>query len=202
MSSNHLQNSSGLINNNQMMQSYQNNLYASGTVAATSLIPPNQHIYHHHIIVPPTQQYHQHQQHQAYPSQPQQQQHPQQIISQHNYLHHQQQQQQQKPNSLNIYYTLLGLAEKFRQTSNYRLVIHCLESILTIKPAIETNLIIDVHFNLCKYYLKYTTNSLNIINGHLEKAVRKSFIIFQEILFFYLKLKISGDFSPLFESQR
>lgn len=163
-SSNHLQNTNNIINN-QMIQPYQNNLYhatTSASAASSSSINQmhlhQQQLYHNHYHQPPPQQQ---QYHQVYQ---------QQMINQHSYIPQQQQQQQQKPNNLNLYYTLLGLAEKFRQTSNYRLVIHCLESILTIKPAIETNLIIDVHFNLCKYYLKYTTNSLNLINTHLEKA--------------------------------
>ena len=99
-----------------------------------------------------------------------------QLINQNLYLQQQHQQidkQIIKPQSsnTNLYFTLLGLAEKFRQLSNYRLVIHCLESILTIKPAIEANLELGIRLSLCKYYLKYTTNSSNLIIIHLEKAV-------------------------------
>ena len=169
--SNHLQNS-GILNNNQ---AYQNNLYS---VASPHVTPIRHHhqqpqqIYHHQPVQQIIQP--QYQQQVIYsPQLPQQQI----IVNQQHYLQPQASQQhveKQKPvisNNLNVYYTLLGLAEKFRQSSNYRLVIHCLESILTIKPALESNLMIDVHFNLCKYYQKFTTNSISIINSHLEKAV-------------------------------
>jgi hypothetical protein len=148
----------------------------------------------HNIYHNSQQQYYQ-QQHQIVINQSPQYivyQQPQQLVNQNLYLQQQQQPQQIiKPQSSNrnLYFTLLGLAEKFRQLSNYRLVIHCLESILTIKPSIEANLELEIRFSLCKYYLKYTTNSSNLIIIHLEKAVSCTILFLTiDFLFFFIKV--------------
>lgn len=79
-------------------------------------------------------------------------------------------------NSLNIYLTLLGLADSFQKSNQIRLCIHCLESILLIKPIdistqLHFQLQIKTRLNLSRFYLRYTSKSNQIINLHLEKAV-------------------------------
>ena len=145
---NHLQ-TSGLMKTNQMIQQPHNNMYVQQ---------------HYHQVAQHQQQQ---QQYHLYSQQQQQ------LMNPH-FIQQQQQQVEKQvflANNTKLYHTLLGLAEKFRQSSNHRLVIHCLESILVIKPAIEPNQMLYVYFSLCKYYFKYTTNSTNVINSYLEKAV-------------------------------
>ncbi len=113
-----------------------------------------------------------------------QQQHQQRIQNQNvnNYANSQQTvNQQQLPNpeltsSTSIFLSLLGLAESFQQNNQFRLSIHCLESILTLKHQdmpIITNFHIQLktRLNLCRLYLKHTTNTNQYINAHLEKSV-------------------------------
>lgn len=78
--------------------------------------------------------------------------------------------------SSNVYLTLLGLADSFQQSGQVRLTIHCLESILTLKPndiSIVTNFHIQLktRINLCRLYLKHTVNTNQYVNAHLEKSV-------------------------------
>ena len=78
--------------------------------------------------------------------------------------------------SSNVYLTLLGLADSFQQSGQIRLTIHCLESILTLKPndiSIVTNFHIQLktRINLCRLYLKHTVNTNQYVNAHLEKSV-------------------------------
>lgn len=88
---------------------------------------------------------------------------------------------QQLPNpeltsSVSIYLALLGLAESFQQNNQFRLCIHCLESILTLKhqdmPIITNfHMQLKTRLNLCRLYLKHTSNTNQYINAHLEKSV-------------------------------
>lgn len=78
--------------------------------------------------------------------------------------------------SSNVYLTLLGLADSFQQSNQFRLAIHCLESILTLKHndiSIVTNFHIQLktRINLCRLYLKHTVNTNQYVNAHLEKSV-------------------------------
>ncbi|RNA07819.1 MAU2 chromatid cohesion factor -like protein [Brachionus plicatilis] len=78
-------------------------------------------------------------------------------------------------NTLNIYLALLGLADSFQKSNQHRLCIHCLESMLLIKPIdipvqLHFQLQIKARLNLSRLYLKYTSKSNQIINMHLEKA--------------------------------
>jgi hypothetical protein len=82
----------------------------------------------------------------------------------------------------NLYLTLLGLADSFLKANQFRLVIHCLESILTVKSqdiVIATSLHIQLktRLNLCRLYLKYTTNTNQYVNVHLEKSVIKILLV-------------------------
>lgn len=76
-----------------------------------------------------------------------------------------------------LYLALLGLAENFQQKQQYRLVIHCLESILTIKNyevpiATSFHIQLKTRINLCRLYLKHTINTNQYVNAHVEKSVR------------------------------
>lgn len=78
--------------------------------------------------------------------------------------------------STNVYLSLLGLAESFQQSNQPRLCIHCLESILTLKPhdiPMQVNLQIQIktRLNLCRLYLIHTLNTNQYLNAHLEKSV-------------------------------
>ena len=84
--------------------------------------------------------------------------------------------------SSNIHLALLGLAETFLKTGQYRLSIHCLESILTLKlqdVSIITNfhILLKTRLNLCRLYLKHTVNTNQYVNAHLEKAVSFAFFL-------------------------
>jgi hypothetical protein len=85
--------------------------------------------------------------------------------------------------SNSIYLALLGLAETFQQSGQIRLTIHCLESILTLKHQdmpIVTNfhMQLKTRLNLCRLYLKHTTNTNQYVNAHLEKSVIYCFLCF------------------------
>lgn len=112
--------------------------------------------------------------------------------------------QQQLPNpeltsSTSIYLALLGLAESFQQNNQIKLCIHCLESILTLKNQdmpILTNfhMQLKTRLNLCRLYLKHTTNTNQYVNAHLEKSVSNIFnLIFNSSLLIFLFFK--DDFS-------
>jgi hypothetical protein len=78
--------------------------------------------------------------------------------------------------NMNAYLTLLGLADSFQQSSNYRLTIHCLESILLIKPQNMTtqanvHMQLKTRLSLCRLYLKHTVNTNQYVNSHLEKSM-------------------------------
>jgi hypothetical protein len=94
--------------------------------------------------------------------------------------------QHQYPNpdltsSTSVYLALLGLAESFQQNNQFRLCIHCLESILTLKhqdmPIITNfHMQLKTRLNLCRLYLKHTSNTNQYINAHLEKSVSIIFL--------------------------
>lgn len=127
----------------------------------------------------PQQQNHYHQQ------QPPQQQHhyqyPQQQIQQ------QQVQQQtsrnpattpQHKNKLpNVYLSLVALADNFQKAQQYRLAIHCLESVLLTLKGQDLPVVTNFHIqlktrlNLCRLYLKHTDNTNQYVNAHIEKSV-------------------------------
>ena len=75
-----------------------------------------------------------------------------------------------------IYLSLLALADQFQRAKQYRLCIHCMESILTLKPQ-EAQIVVNFHvqlktrLNLCRLYLRHTLNTNQYVNIHLEKAV-------------------------------
>lgn len=78
--------------------------------------------------------------------------------------------------SLNTYLALSGLADFFQKSSQIRLCIHCLESILLIKPIdmpvqMHFGLQIKTRLNLSRLYLKYVLKSNQMVNLNLEKAV-------------------------------
>jgi hypothetical protein len=78
--------------------------------------------------------------------------------------------------SNNVYLSLLGLADSFLKSSQYRLAIHCLETILTLKitdVSINTSfhIFLKTRLNLCRLYLKHTINTNQYVNAHLEKAI-------------------------------
>ena len=79
--------------------------------------------------------------------------------------------------STSIYLALLGLADSFQRSGQYRSCIHCLESILTLKHRQDVPIIVNFHIqlktrlNLCRLYLKHTINTNQYLNAHLEKAV-------------------------------
>ena len=128
------------------------------------------------------------------------------------YSHHQQQQpQQQQPvhyqqpssSNPNAYLTLLALADSFQKAHQYRLAIHCLESILTLKNqdlAANTNYLhvqLKTRLNLCRLYLKHTLSTNQQVNAFLEKSVIYYFICgFNFLLLFnsgYICLDYSGS---------
>jgi hypothetical protein len=75
-----------------------------------------------------------------------------------------------------VYLALLALADQFQQSKNYRLCIHCMESILTLKPQ-EAPIVRNFHvqlktrLSLCRLYLRHTVNTNPYVNIHLEKAI-------------------------------
>ena len=95
--------------------------------------------------------------------------------------------QHQMPNSEmattnNLHLVLLGMADLFQRLNQFRLAIHSLESILTMRfqdMPIAANLQIQLktRLNLCRLYLKHTTNTNQYVNAHLEKSVNKNHFI-------------------------
>jgi len=93
--------------------------------------------------------------------------------------------QHQMPNSEmattnNLHLVLLGMADLFQRMNQFRLAIHSLESVLTMRfqdIPIATNLQIQLktRLNLCRLYLKHTTGTNQYVNAHLEKSVRNIF---------------------------
>jgi hypothetical protein len=75
-----------------------------------------------------------------------------------------------------VYLALVGLADQFQRSKHYRQCIHCMESILTLKPQ-EAPVVRNFHvqlktrLNLCRLYLRHTVNTNQYVNIHLEKAV-------------------------------
>jgi hypothetical protein len=79
----------------------------------------------------------------------------------------------------NLHLVLLGMADLFQRLNQFRLAIHSLESVLTMRfqdMPITTNLQIQLktRINLCRLYLKHTINTNQYVNAHLEKSVRKN----------------------------
>ena len=90
--------------------------------------------------------------------------------------------------SMSVYMSLLCLAESFQQSGQYRQCIHCLESILILKPH-DLSVVMNFHIqlrtrlNLCRLYLKHTVNTNQYVNAHLEKSI----ILVQNVsTFFYI----------------
>ena len=130
-------------------------------------IQQHQHQSHFH------QQQHQHIQHQHQQQQPQQLQHQQ--LQQTNLNSTPQHQPKTQPP--NVYLSLLALADNFQKAQQYRLTIHCLESILLTLKGQDMPVVTNFHIqlktrlNLCRLYLKHTVNSNQYINAHIEKSV-------------------------------
>lgn len=85
--------------------------------------------------------------------------------------------------SLSLYLALFGLADSFQKSNQIRLCIHCLESILLIKPIdmsvqLHFQLHIKTRLSLSRLYLKYVMKSNQMVNLNLEKAVTKIIIFF------------------------
>jgi len=110
----------------------------------------------------------------------------------------------------NLHLVLLGMADLFQRLNQYRLVIHSLESILTMRfqdMPIATNLQIQLktRLNLCRLYLKHTNNTNQYVNAHLEKSVRiisfffLNFAASRTFMFFFLVATFSsGTFRKLY----
>lgn len=124
-----------------------------------------------------------------YPQQQQQQQHPQIMqqtqLNQFQQINMQQNKQLVQPDAAkastsNLHLTLLGLADQFQKSNQFRMAIHCLESILTLKHS-DISLNMNFHIqlrtriSLCRLYLKHTLNTNQYVNAHLEKAVKLLF---------------------------
>jgi hypothetical protein len=105
--------------------------------------------------------------------------------------------------SSNVYLTLLGLADTFLKANQFKLAIHSLESILTLKYndiSVVTNFHIQLktRISLCRLYLNHTLNTNQYVNAHLEKALIlvqnvisfKYLIIFKIFFIFYFKKKV------------
>ncbi len=92
---------------------------------------------------------------------------------------HQYQQQnvnlnQQQQSSTNLYLSLLGIADSMLKSNQHLIAIHCLETILTLKNQEFTvsNLHVQLktRLRLCRMYLKYTLNTNQYVNAHVEKS--------------------------------
>ncbi len=75
-----------------------------------------------------------------------------------------------------VYLSLLALADQFQKSKNYRLFIHCMESVLTLKPqdapVVRSFYVqLKTRLSLCRVYLRHTVKTNQYVNIHLEKAI-------------------------------
>jgi hypothetical protein len=80
------------------------------------------------------------------------------------------------PSGSNIYLSLIGLADFFQKSKQYRACIQCLEAILGLRPqeapiARSFHVQLRTRLNLCRLYFRHTTNANQFVNLHLEKSV-------------------------------